>query len=77
MRVEPPIKQVLKVHRCVPKNGSNKPIESLNSICEGLGCSAKATSKVPVEVGAKASIVLLLCGKCKQRFSYPKRTSSN
>lgn len=53
-------------------NSSNGPIESINSICEGLGCSAKATSKVPVQVGARASIVLLLCEKCKQRFSCPK-----
>jgi hypothetical protein len=53
-----------------PMNSSSKPTENINSICEGLGCIAKATSKVPVKVGAKGRIVLLLCEKCRQRFSY-------
>jgi hypothetical protein len=57
---------------CIPMNSSNQPTESINSICEGLGGNAKATSKVPVKVGAKGRIVLLLCEKCKQRFSYSK-----
>jgi hypothetical protein len=59
---------------CIPMNSSNGPIESINSICDGLGCSAKSTSKVPVHVGANASVVLLLCEKCKQLFFCPKRT---
>jgi hypothetical protein len=59
-----------------PMNKSNQPTESINSICEGLGCGAKATSKVPVQVGVKARIVLLLCEKCKQRFYYSENQSS-
>jgi hypothetical protein len=61
---------------CDPMNSTDKPIENINSICEGLGCNAKATSKVPVKVGVKGRIVLLLCEKCKQRFSYSKSQSA-
>jgi hypothetical protein len=59
-----------------PMNGSNKQTENINGICEGVSCNAKATSKVPVKVGAKERIVLLLCEKCKQRFSYSKSQSA-
>ena len=59
-----------------PMNSSNQPIENINSICEGLGCNAEATSKVPVQVGVKGRIVLLLCEKCKQRFSYSNSQST-
>jgi hypothetical protein len=59
-----------------PMNSSSKQTENINGICEGIGCVAKATSKVPVKVGAKGRIVLLLCEKCKQRFSYSKSQSA-
>ena len=59
-----------------PMNSSSKQTENINDFCEGLGCIAKATSKVPVKVGAKGRIVLLLCEKCKQRFSYSESQSA-
>jgi hypothetical protein len=73
----PLIEQILLCQQeCGPMNCSNKPIENSNSICEGLGCNAKATSQVPVKVGVKGGIVLLLCEKCKQRFSYSESKSA-
>jgi hypothetical protein len=40
-----------------------------NSICEAIGCFAKAKFKVPINVGTKGTISLFLCEKCRPRFS--------
>ena len=39
-----------------------------NSICEAIGCFAKAKFKVPINVGTKGTISLFLCEDCKPRF---------
>jgi hypothetical protein len=49
-------------------NNDEEPIHDINSICEGMGCSAEATLKVPVKVGEMGTIILLLCDKCRLRF---------
>ncbi len=40
-----------------------------NSICEAVGCFAKAKFKVPINVGTTGKISLFLCENCKPRFS--------
>jgi hypothetical protein len=43
------------------------------TMCEALGCKAKASSKVSVGVGDKGHIDLFLCEKCRPRFSPSSR----
>jgi len=40
-----------------------------NSICEAIGCFAKAKFKVPINVGTIGKISLFLCENCRPRFS--------
>jgi len=40
-----------------------------STICEASGCSAYATIEVSVPVGDLGTINLLLCEKCKSKFS--------
>jgi hypothetical protein len=40
-----------------------------NSICEAVGCFAKAKFKVPINVGTIGKISLFLCENCRPRFS--------
>ena len=51
-------------------NKSSELTQNINNICEHVGCDSKATSKVAVKVRPKGTVLLLLCEKCKQRFSY-------
>jgi hypothetical protein len=37
-------------------------------ICEALGCFAKATKEVEVQVGKQGKIILRLCGSCIAKF---------
>jgi hypothetical protein len=36
--------------------------------CEAVGCNAKATTTIPVPVGKKGTISVLLCQKCISKF---------
>ena len=36
--------------------------------CEAVGCNAKATTTIPVPVGNKGTISVLLCQKCISKF---------
>ena len=40
-----------------------------NTSCEGIGCKEKVTRKIIVKVGNSGSVVLILCDKCRSRFS--------
>lgn len=50
--------------RLIPETNNN------NLICEAVGCSAKATSKVMARLGSEGAISLFLCENCKPRFSF-------
>ena len=39
-----------------------------NSICEAVGCIAKATTEITVKVGQQGSVKLLVCEICKTKF---------
>jgi hypothetical protein len=39
-----------------------------NSICEAVGCFAKATTKIAVKVGQQGVISLCLCQNCISKF---------
>jgi len=46
-----------------------RPSEINNgTICEALGCYAKATNKVAVKVGHTGTILLFLCDSCKLKI---------
>ncbi|MGB6672380.1 MAG: hypothetical protein WBE34_08100 [Candidatus Nitrosopolaris sp.] len=48
---------------------SNLSPETNNSvICEGVGCSAKATTKVTTRLGSDGTILLFLCDNCNSKF---------
>jgi hypothetical protein len=55
---------------CIPMNSYDEAKQDINSICECVGCDAKATSKVQVNVGDKDKITLFLCEKCKPLFNH-------
>src|SRR5829696_3503235 len=38
--------------------------------CEAVGCNAKATNTIPVPVGNKGMISVLLCQKCISKFEH-------
>jgi hypothetical protein len=49
--------------------GSLLSRESRNSsICDGFGCSLRATTELQVNAGQKRSITLYLCGSCVNKF---------
>jgi hypothetical protein len=43
-------------------------LQVYNSICEAVGCSEKATTKINVGVGNLGSISLDLCTNCVQKI---------
>jgi hypothetical protein len=48
---------------------SNLSPETNNSIiCEAVGCSAKATTKVTTRLGSDGTILLFLCDNCNSKF---------
>ena len=49
-----------------PNNDKEK--QDINSICEALSCSSKATEKIEVKVGIYGTISLILCNKCINIF---------
>jgi hypothetical protein len=51
--------------------------ESNNSICEAVGCHAKAIDKIAVKVGTLGVISLLLCGDCKGKFQDDSAQETN
>jgi hypothetical protein len=53
-------------------NDTNEQLRINNITCEGFSCSARATSKIGVKVGATGTIFLSLCDSCKSRFSSPE-----
>jgi hypothetical protein len=44
--------------------------DSINTVCEALGCNSSYTERVAVRVGAKGTIFLFLCKNCKGKFSH-------
>ena len=53
---------------------SNLSPETNNSvICEAVGCSAKATTKVTTRLGSEGTIFLFLCDNCKPKFTNSER----
>jgi hypothetical protein len=40
-----------------------------NTICEAVGCLARATTKIDVKVGNLGSISLELCASCVRKFN--------
>jgi hypothetical protein len=43
-------------------------LQVYNSICEAVGCSEKATTKINVKVGHLGTIPLDLCTDCVKKF---------
>jgi hypothetical protein len=50
------------------KSLNNTGQEDNKSICDGLGCFNKATSRIDEEIGDMGRIVLDLCGDCLLKF---------
>ena len=48
-----------------------------NTSCEGIGCKEKVTRKIIVKVGNSGSVVLILCDKCRSRFSNAEHPMQN
>lgn len=46
----------------------NKNPEVYNSICEAVGCFARATNNIAVKVGTLGVISLFLCNDCISKF---------
>ena len=40
-----------------------------NTICEAVGCEAKAATEIQVDIGQSRSIILSLCNNCVNKFS--------
>jgi hypothetical protein len=55
---------------------SQKIIDSRvnNSICEAIGCPAKATTEITVKVGQQGVILLRLCKDCVNKFAGEEET---
>jgi hypothetical protein len=43
-------------------------LDLVNSICEAVGCSNKATINLAVKVGSEQTIQLSLCKNCVAKF---------
>lgn len=48
-------------------NYSNEQ-ELNNTICEAIGCGARATKKIEVSAGPQKVVCLLLCNRCVSKF---------
>jgi hypothetical protein len=51
------------------------PIVNNSSVCEAVGCFAKATVMIEVKVGERGIIPLSLCSKCVNKFEDESATT--
>lgn len=56
-------------HHNEPKIGNQElPSPNHESVCEGFGCSERATQEIKLSVGTLGKITLNICGKCQSKF---------